>query len=136
MYLLGSNNIVQVCEKYHPNNQIQVFSDYSFSNTTQYNFLDMAINPTETEMILTSYKATTLEHLLFSITPSGIGPLVNITGSYSISTPDKIFVKGNHIYTYIKGSGPNNDSFYIVNKIDNSSSTIVLTTKGCSIAVP
>ena len=34
------------------------------------------------------------------------------------------------------GSGPNNDSFYVVNLNDNSSTTSVLTTKGNSIEAP
>ena len=86
-------------------------------------------------MVLTSYSSGIIEHLLFSVGPLGVGPLISISGGASISTPERIFIEGTTVYAYIKGSGPNNDSFHMVDLSTNISSTVTLTTKGSSISV-
>ena len=131
IYLLASNNIVQVYSKFYPNTLVQIFNTYSFTNISPYEFVDMFVSQDESLAVITSYSGGTLQHLLFSVTPLGVGPLLNITGITSISTPDSIFIEGSSIFTYIKGSGPNNDSFYIVDILTNTSSTKTLTTKNC-----
>ena len=135
MYMLGSNNIVQVYQKMFPNSEVQIFSEYSYANISLYTFIDMSVNQAETMMVLTSYSSGIIEHLLFSVGPLGVGSLLNITGGASISTPERIFIEGTRIYAYVKGSGPNNDSFYMVDISTNISSTVTLTSKGGSISV-
>ena len=44
IYLLGSNNIVQIYQKIYPNTPVQNFSDYRYSTSPPYNFVDMTIN--------------------------------------------------------------------------------------------
>ena len=44
MYMLGSNNIVQVYQKMFPNSEVQIFSEYSYANISLYTFIDMSVN--------------------------------------------------------------------------------------------
>ena len=87
LYILESTNIVQVYSKTFPNNRIQTFSDYSYASIHPYVFILLSVNPQMNIIVLTSYRTSLIEHLVFSISSNGIGPLMGIFGSASISTP-------------------------------------------------
>ena len=88
-------------------------------------------------MILTSYSSLgILEHLLFGLDQNGIGSFLSIRGANAIPVaPLKVFVKGNLIYSYLRRTGTNNDSVYVVNIVSNTSYYINLTVQNGQISV-
>jgi hypothetical protein len=135
IYALGSNNIVDIYKKADPTQKVQLFSNYSYGSHLPYTMIDIAINSAESTMVLSSYFNSILQHLAFGLNSTGVTALKNISGDHSFSTsPFQVFLKDGEVYTYFREAS-GNDSFYIVNLIDNSSKTITLGVSNCQIAV-
>ena len=56
--------------------------------------------------MLTSYYSGQLVYMLFSLDHTGILSFLNNTTPTTINQPYTTFLKGNYIYSYIKGAGP------------------------------
>ena len=94
VYLLDSTHVVKVYNKTFPNAYIGNMTDFSYGNTSQYAFFDINVNLQENLLVLASYKSTQLTYLFFSLTSSGIGPLVNQTSFGLQVKPNTVFFKG------------------------------------------
>ena len=86
-------------------------------------------------MVLTSYNTGLLEYVLFSIDHSGVLSFLNASVPASLAEPSTTFIKGNYIYSYIKGTGANNDKVYSFNIADSSTSTTTFPFQNFSIQV-
>ena len=88
-------------------------------------------------MALTSYSSFgILEHLLFGLDQNGIRSFLSIRVANAIPmAPSKVFVKNNLIYSYLRRTGTNNDSVYVVNIVSNTSYYINLTVQNGQISV-
>ena len=130
---LTSANIVQILNRTSPNLVIQNYENYSTANIQPYIFYTVAVDQSESIIVLTSYANTLLQHLTFSFGSTGIKSLTNITGDLiSADQPHSTFIMNSEIFLYFKSSKTDvNDSFYITDLTTNVSRTVTLNDSGC-----
>lgn len=87
IYLLGSNNIVDIYSKAYPNTLVQRFMDYNYSIPHVIRFVDLSVNNEENLIVLTSYNSGQLVHMLFSLDHTGILSWLNNTTPATINAP-------------------------------------------------
>lgn len=135
VYLLGSNNIVEVYSRSYPNSLVWNLTDYVYSGSTSPpDLLHLTVNRYESVLILTSYTSNTLSHLLYNIDQFALGVFIGTFGTTTIEVPSAVFTRNQLIYSYINRTHPNNDSIHVTNAITNATYEVPLGTKNGSIA--
>ena len=135
IFLLDSTLRLKMYNRSHPNDFINVLEPFAYSTPPSFIPETFSVNLEENLLAVAASKGAELKFMFFGVFTRTLGPFLRETAPVSMSSPIRIVLNGNFVYSHISPGSPANDSIHILDTQNFTTSTFALQCSPCRSSV-